>query len=77
MDRPSKEFALAVAFGLVLFVTVLAVVIVSRPSSDTALAAPLADSHCYWEYLPFPPWETLVCPTATPEPPTATADPLR
>ena len=48
MNRSKNEFALAAAFGLVLFGTVLALVVVSRPSSDTALAAPLRthEQHC-------------------------------
>ena len=48
-----------------------AAIIVLRSSHDTALAAPRASSHCYWIYVPFPPWEIWYCP-----PPTATPTPL-
>ena len=72
MDRPRNEFALAVAFGLVLFVTVLAVVVVSRPSADTALAGPLRSHEvCEIHYIDEPPWEVEYCypgPHPTPEP---------
>ena len=63
------------AFGLVLFGTVLALVVVLRPSSDTALAG--HEQDCYWdEVLNEPVCDPKPHPTEPPTeaPPTATAD---
>ena len=82
MDRPRNEFALAAAFGLVLFVTVLmaAVVLGQSSSGDEGVSG---QHHC--DDAPFddPIWEdpdeNCGHATATPAPPTATPcnrDPL-